>query len=103
MSDLKYQSSEWVRLAKEMHEDENSKSIMDEFKKYNFTQVNKALQNKNYAPQQSFSSDTEWTTCFKKQGLPSHSTEYVYVEESKEDGTCTIDGLCPKEWGRKNN
>tara|TARA_R110002033_G_scaffold71089_2_gene122635 strand:- start:79 stop:378 length:300 start_codon:yes stop_codon:yes gene_type:complete len=31
MSDLKYQSSEWERLAKEMHEDENSKSIMDEF------------------------------------------------------------------------
>ena len=31
MTDLKYQSSEWVEIQKEMHEDENSKSIMEEF------------------------------------------------------------------------
>ena len=33
MTDLKYQSSEWVEIQKEMNEDENSKSIMDEFEK----------------------------------------------------------------------
>ena len=31
MTDLSYQSSEWVEIQKEMHEDENAKSIMDEF------------------------------------------------------------------------
>lgn len=31
MSYLKYQSSEWVEIQKEMHEDENKESIMDEF------------------------------------------------------------------------
>jgi hypothetical protein len=71
-------------------------------KTYNFTQVRKALENNNYAPQQSFSSDTEYTTVFEKQGLPTHSTEYVYVIEWIEDGTCTIDGICPKEWSKNN-
>lgn len=33
MTDLYYQSSEWIEIQKEMHEDENSKSIMDEFEK----------------------------------------------------------------------
>ena len=103
MTDLYYQSSEWVETQKEMYEDENSKSIMDEFKKYNFAQVNKALENKNYAPQQSINDDYYWITCYEKQGLPDWSTEYVYVHEDKEDGTCTIDGLCPKEWGKRNN
>ena len=70
-------------------------------KNYNFTQVRKALEKKNYAPDQSYSSDTEYTTVFEKQGLPSHSTEYVYVEEWKEDGTCKIDGMCPNEWGKQ--
>ena len=32
MSDLKYQSWEWVEIQKEMHEDENAPDIMDEFK-----------------------------------------------------------------------
>ena len=32
MTNLKYQSSEWVEIQKEMNEDENAKSIMDEFK-----------------------------------------------------------------------
>jgi len=32
MSDLKYQSSEWIEIQKEMYEDENTPSIMDEFK-----------------------------------------------------------------------
>tara|TARA_R110002153_G_scaffold164405_1_gene316902 strand:- start:35 stop:367 length:333 start_codon:yes stop_codon:yes gene_type:complete len=36
MTDLKYQSSEWVEIQNEMSQDENSKSIMDEFK----TQIN---------------------------------------------------------------
>ena len=31
MTDLKYQSSEWIEIQKEMDEDKNSKSIMDEF------------------------------------------------------------------------
>ena len=31
MSYLKYQSSEWVEIQKEMYEDENTASIMDEF------------------------------------------------------------------------
>ena len=31
MSDLKYQSCEWVEIQKEMYEDENKGSIMDEF------------------------------------------------------------------------
>ena len=70
-------------------------------KNYNFTQVRKALEKKNYAPAQSYSSDTEYTTVFEKQGLPSHSTEYVYVVEWKEDGTCTIDSLCPSKWGKQ--
>ena len=33
MTDLYYQSSEWVEIQKEMHEDKNSKSIMDDFQK----------------------------------------------------------------------
>ena len=33
MTDLYYQSWEWVEIQKEMHEDENAKSIMDEFSK----------------------------------------------------------------------
>jgi len=70
-------------------------------KNYNFKQVRKALENKNYAPHQSFSSDTEYTTVFEKQGLPAHSAEYVYVEEWIEDGTCTIDGLNPCDWGMR--
>ena len=32
MSDLKYQSWEWVEIQKEMYEDENTPDIMDEFK-----------------------------------------------------------------------
>lgn len=32
MTDLHYQSSEWIEVQKEMYEDEKSKSIMDEFK-----------------------------------------------------------------------
>tara|TARA_R110000744_G_scaffold47598_2_gene104675 strand:- start:49 stop:420 length:372 start_codon:yes stop_codon:yes gene_type:complete len=31
MSELKYQSSEWVEIQNEMYQDENTKSIMDEF------------------------------------------------------------------------
>ena len=32
MTDLHFQSSEWIEVQKEMYQDENSKSIMDEFK-----------------------------------------------------------------------
>ena len=103
MTDLYYQSSEWVEIQKEMHEDENAKSIMDEFKKYNFTQVRKALENNGFAPSKSFGDETSATTIFEKPNGTSYGFELATVEECIEEGTCTIDGLCPKEWGRINN
>jgi len=71
-------------------------------KTYNFTQVRKALENNGFVPKQSFGNETESTTIFEKSSGTQYGFECATVEEWIEDGTCTIDGMCPKEWGKSN-
>tara|TARA_R110000824_G_scaffold226135_3_gene413842 strand:+ start:197 stop:421 length:225 start_codon:yes stop_codon:yes gene_type:complete len=70
-------------------------------KNYNFTQVRKALENKGFAPYKSFGNDRESTTMFKKSSGTQLGVELATVEIWIEDGTCTIDGLCPSKWGKQ--
>ena len=70
-------------------------------KTYNFTQVQRALENKGFRASKSFSSETEYTTIFEKSSGTQYGFEYANVEEWIEDGTCTIDGLCPSKWGEQ--
>ena len=69
-------------------------------KEYTFNQVRKALENKGFQPERSFSSDTDYTTIFEKSN-GSNSYECAIVEEWIADGTCTIDGLNPSKWGKQ--
>ena len=70
-------------------------------KKYNFTQVKRALENKGFRATRSFSSDTEYTTIFEKSSGVQYGFEIANVEEWIENGVCTIDGLCPSKWGKQ--
>jgi len=70
-------------------------------KNYNFKQVKKALENKGFKPVRSFSSDTEHMTIFEKSSGTQYGLEIANVEDWIEDGTCTIDGLNPCDWGMR--
>ena len=70
-------------------------------KNYNFTQVQKALENKGFYPYKSFGNDTEVTTVFKQSSSTDFSIEMVTVEEWVQDGSCTIEGLCPSKSGKQ--
>jgi hypothetical protein len=70
-------------------------------KNYNFTQVRKALENKGFAPSRSFGNESESTTIFEKSDDTQYGFECATVQEWIEDGTCTINGLNPSEWGKQ--
>jgi len=70
-------------------------------KNYNFTQVRKALENKGFAPYRGFGNEWESTIIFKKSSGTQLGKELATVEIWEEDGTCTIDGLCPFKWGKQ--
>jgi len=70
-------------------------------KNYNFKQVESALANRGFQPTKSFGGDTECLTIFEKSSGTQHGLEIANVEEWLEDGSCTIDGLCPSEWGKQ--
>jgi len=71
-------------------------------KKYNFKQVKISLESIGFKPSKSFGDESECTTIFDKSSGTQYGIECVNVEEWLEDGTCTIDGLCPAEWGKIN-
>ena len=68
---------------------------------YNINQVAKALENKGFRSIKSFGNESECTYIFEKSNSTTYGCEFANVEEWIEDGSCTIDGLCPKEWGKK--
>ena len=78
-------------------------------KNYTLNQVRKALENKGFQPTTSFTNEivnlslpaTEATTIFEKSSGTQFGLEFATVEECLKDGTCTIDGLNPKEWGKQ--
>ena len=49
MCELKYQSSEWVQIQQEMHEDENAKSILEDFNQMITKYSNKRTRAKNFS------------------------------------------------------
>jgi len=73
----------------------------DIMKNYTFNQVRKALENKEFQPTRSFGDEMIVTTFFQKSDGTQFGVECATVEEWLEDGTCTIDGLNPKEWGKQ--
>ncbi len=70
-------------------------------KNYNFKQVRIALERIGFRPSSSFGNESECTTIFEKSSGTRYGVEFANVEEWLEDGTCTINGLCPSEWGKK--
>ena len=70
-------------------------------KTYNFNQVRNALENKGFIPTKTFGNESEVTTIFEKSSGTQFGLSFANVEEWLEDGTCTIDGLCPIKWGKQ--
>ena len=69
-------------------------------KNYSFKQIKKALEHRGFKASKSFGNESECTTIFEKSSGTQYGIECANVEEWLEDGTCTIDGLCPVEWGK---
>tara|TARA_B100000963_G_scaffold355583_1_gene374095 strand:+ start:736 stop:957 length:222 start_codon:yes stop_codon:yes gene_type:complete len=69
-------------------------------KKYNFKQVQKSLESIGFKPSRSFGDEFECLTIFERSTGTQYGWEFANVEECLEDGTCTINGLCPAEWGK---
>lgn len=71
-------------------------------KKYSFNKVRIALERRGYVALKSFGNECECTTIFEKSSGTQYGIECATVEEWLEDGSCTISGLCPSEWGKIN-
>tara|TARA_R110000822_G_C15038237_1_gene465010 strand:- start:69 stop:293 length:225 start_codon:yes stop_codon:yes gene_type:complete len=67
---------------------------------YSFNQVRIALERRGFKPSKSFGNESECTTIFERSSGTQYGIEYATVEEWLEDGTCTIGGLSPFEWGQ---
>ena len=72
-------------------------------KNYSFKQVRISLERRGFKASKSFGNESECTTIFEKSDGTQYGIEFANVEEWLEDGTCTIDGLCPFEWGKISN
>lgn len=69
---------------------------------FNLNQVSKSLMNHGFKPTRSFGNDIEATYLFEKSSSTEFGVECATVEEWVENGSCTIDGLHPKEWAKNN-
>mgnify|MGYP003651161796 CR=1 FL=1 len=71
-------------------------------KEYKFAQVRKALDNHGFEPTRNILDESWCTTFFEKSSGTQYGSEFATVEEWLKDGTCTINGICPKAWGENN-